>query len=225
MRKKKNGIELLPPHPQAVKVSKEQAAGSEIATAIRLFFRQEDLVSALVLAGAARDILRGIAKSRGAETMWDKTRDIVKEEYQDAYFDVVHASYNFLKHGSRDANQTFDRFTPDDVTGVILQAVHDFRAVFGQVYFEMLVFQWWVMVRNPTFVKAENVESFAAQRALIAWTVTSDMPFAEAVEQAARVIEAADVHPEHLSVSMMRQHFAVNVPRGANTQLEEARCA
>lgn len=218
---KKIKIDQLPPSPNALKVTKKQAAASQIATAVRLFFFEEDLISALVLAGAARDVLRGLAKARGVKTMFESAKDIIREEYQGAFFDIMHDSYNFLKHGSRDPDKTYDRFSPDEVALTIFQACADFKAVFQEVYFEQAIFMGWMICRNPKLLHDEYHPALHA--AQLALNITSDTPFKESIVEFADILRLIDKDPSEvesrLKLKLLRDTYSVEVPHDYVTVL------
>lgn len=209
---KKAKITLEPPSPHALKVTKKQAAACQLATAIRLFFFEEDLVSALVLAGSAREVLRGLARSKGIASPFNEAIDVVKEEYQEAFLDIMNRSYNFMKHASRDPEGTYDRFSPDEVASVIFEACCLFEKIFKQNHLESNLFLQWMLQRNPRIARAEYRVELKRRSSL----ARPEMTFKEAVKECARFLRFADNSPDDAEMlfkaRLLRTTYQVTVP-------------
>ena len=209
---KKIKIVLDPPSPYAMKVTKKQAAACQLATAVRLFFFEEDLISALVLGGSAREVLRGIAVSKGITPPFKASIDVIKEEYQEAFFDVMNRSYNFMKHASRDPENTHDRFSPDEVSFILFEACWLFEKIFKEPSIESNLFLQWMLQRNPQFARNEFRAELERERRL----ASPDMTFSSAVRQCANFLRAADDSPKEAESlfrgKLLRSTYRVAVP-------------
>lgn len=192
MRDRHTKIELLPPRPDAWPVSKRQAVASELSSAIYLFFCDKDFVAAHVLGGAARDVLRDVARKKGIETFWDKSKDVVVDEYQEAFRGLMSADYNFFKHGSRDPDGTYERYHPDLTAFLLWECVYDFSSVYGGRYLETMVFAAWMSLRRPNLIQEAYRKEVLALYANM--RVTPEMSFVDSLVAPADMLSAARQH-------------------------------
>jgi hypothetical protein len=68
-----------------VRLSKPQIATAQLDTAIALYLKGDDLVSAITLAGAAEEILGKLALNAGAKSAFDETLDRLCGMYEAAF--------------------------------------------------------------------------------------------------------------------------------------------
>src|SRR5277367_6470637 len=116
------------------RVTKLEAAKRQLNVAIRLFFAREDSLAIHTLAAAAHGILLAIARKHNPEKAINSILNpenprIVPEKRQE-YADIVRAAQNFLKHGSRDPEQTFE-FKHEPTAYHILDALMLLEAIEG----------------------------------------------------------------------------------------------
>jgi hypothetical protein len=82
--------------PQVFEVTKRSAAGTQLETAIRLWFEEKDRASIHTLAIAASGILNQMCKER--EITSSEINDLIKAQ-PEAFRDIMRSAQNFFKHG------------------------------------------------------------------------------------------------------------------------------
>lgn len=150
-RTQKSRLESLlgPLGDKALRLTKEQVAERELNAAIRLFFSEGDPVAVHVLARAACDVLTPIGRTRGLPTSDTSVANVVKDEYVEAFKELMKAPYNFMKHGARDADATIESFNPSVNDMHIFFGVADFGIIFNRYSREMVLFLSWIREARP----------------------------------------------------------------------------
>ncbi len=143
---------------EALEITRRFAARSQIETSIDLFLRHSDYVSAHVLAWAAVEMLRGVAKAQGKETFHERMEDYIKEEHLKEWRDILKNHYNFAKHADRDPERILDDFRPELTSWVIFAGCLDYPKIYSQRTWPMLVFQSWFLCRNPKLANGQLAE-------------------------------------------------------------------
>lgn len=162
MRDKADKLKLKPPGEAAWTITKRQVVCSELARAIRLFICDHDMISAHVLAGAAREIISVAATVTGKPTMRDAMAERIKDEHREAFLGVMNLNYNFMKHGKRDLNAENEHYQPRSTEMLILEACADFYSVYGVDYMEPKLFHIWMVLRYPDMFLPDHVAAMKA---------------------------------------------------------------
>jgi hypothetical protein len=132
---------------RALPLTRQEVAKREIDTAIRLFVAGGDEVSIHVLGFAALGVLETEAKKTGRECSMMMARDHAKEEYADAFMDVLRDPSNYMKHGGADG--TYERFNPAANELVLLFATADYQKLFGKVTQVMVAYLAFAAQKRP----------------------------------------------------------------------------
>ncbi|PIZ76619.1 hypothetical protein COY05_00565 [Candidatus Peregrinibacteria bacterium CG_4_10_14_0_2_um_filter_38_24] len=96
-----------------MRVSKLEAAKTQIETSIRLYFSDGDTVSTHTLTGAANQILRDIGKHRGIDSMKESFLKMTKPEKVKEMKALLNSTQSFFKHADNDPEGTID-FNPEE---------------------------------------------------------------------------------------------------------------
>lgn len=92
-------------------VSKLDAASAQVDTSIKLWFSDQDPISAHTLACSAYQIVHDINRQVGWEDLlYDSL--VVKDEYRRMWVNTIKGPYNFFKHADKDMSETI-QFDPD----------------------------------------------------------------------------------------------------------------
>jgi hypothetical protein len=146
MRKKP---ELSPPGPDDVVLSLQQACKTEIDGAVDLFIRHQNLAGAHVLASAAHEIIRGVAKREGVLLPNDMPRllsSLDKKKLEAVLYALNHP-YNALKHTNGDRNSIV-HFNPEFFEITLLMACVDYQVLFRDLSVNMMLYKAWVIPRH-----------------------------------------------------------------------------
>lgn len=132
-------------------VTKLQAAKNQLATAIRLYFDDDDPISIHTLATAAGEIIDRLCESRGLPSMRD---DLLKNIVADRRKEVVTAlnnARNFFKHasGRSGPEEVLRDFSDERNLFAILMAADGLRLL-GEKIPESRIFSNWLSVVEPS---------------------------------------------------------------------------
>jgi hypothetical protein len=130
-------------------VTKIEAAQSQLNTAIRLFFGNEDPISAHTLAGAASVIFADLIKKEKPEKAWEKHAQDVNKISPGQYYKIARKAQNFLKHAQSDSDKSLD-FDGKDTETLMMFAVMNCAELLGTLSMEMSVFQLWYLASRVT---------------------------------------------------------------------------
>jgi len=157
--------------PPKEKISKFDAATSQLETAIKLFFEGRDILSAYTLCCAADGILEGLWKekrealliSRGLypaapppsqqsiRELWD---DYVIPEHKSEAFMIINRTQNFLKHADRDPNDTHE-YAPFEETSLrLFFTCRNHCLISGEESGAISTFIRWFAVFYPNLLNA-----------------------------------------------------------------------
>jgi hypothetical protein len=134
---------------------REQVIYDEVFAAIDLYWSRGSIIAANLLAWAAIDQLKSVAKAIGNKTLDDEILDgKTKVEIND-WYRMAKSSYNQSKHADRDT------FRPLVLLGevvelAILQATIDFNMCYDKLKVPNILFQSWMFVRSPSLVKSSH---------------------------------------------------------------------
>lgn len=143
-------------------ISKRQVVCSELSRAIRLFICDKDMISAHVLAGAAREIIGVAAAATGKPTIRQMMKDRIKPEFQAGFIGTLDLNYNFMKHGKRDIEAENEHYTPRATEMLIFECCADFYSVYQEDFLETKLFNMWIVLRYPDLFDADYANAVAA---------------------------------------------------------------
>lgn len=131
-------------------ITKPNAAGCQLETAIRLYFEGVDDVSVCVLLHSSWSILKDLLKHKKQET----TRDWMAKEYAKQsgddpakFFKIADQDWNFFKHARQDPNKAL-HFNDEYLHKALVYAIHDFAQI-SKPSFIMGVYQYWCCAKHP----------------------------------------------------------------------------
>ena len=147
---------------ELIKMIRRTAVRGQLDTAIEFVFLGGDPVSAHVLASAASEVLRGLAKHHGHEPFDAIIEKRIRRENRTIRHDSVNRHYNFFKHADRDAATDAISFNPETTIFEILAGLEDYATIFKQLSVPMAIFRGYFLKTYPDlFVKnyLKQVES------------------------------------------------------------------
>ena len=139
-----------------IKISKIDAAKSQILTAIHLFFEERDPVSIHTLIGAGMEIVHDHITDKGL--VWDKNLILhpdtiyIKDEYRKEWQDRIRKDKNFFKHADRDIKKgiTETEFDPKINEFYIMEAIRALGVIQPDFWPpEFKAFTMWFIKKNP----------------------------------------------------------------------------
>ena len=136
-------------------ISKIEAAKRQLETAITLYFQNADPVSIHTLVAAAHEILHGICKVRGLESLLkDVVKQSIRKEKQNEYNDIIREAENFFKHGRRDPDASFE-FRPVTTEIFIFDACFMYESLTMKTPKPLFIFKFWFLIKNPYMIAEE----------------------------------------------------------------------
>lgn len=141
-----------------VTLSRQRVAREEIDQAIDILFAEGSSIAVNVLAWAANDVLRGVARKHGSETFHDTLEKFVPDDQKKLWRDAIRESYWFMKHSDRDPDRTIDFYEESSVVSLFL-AVTDYRTVYGKYTLPMTVFISWFGANHSDLLKGNSDHS------------------------------------------------------------------
>jgi hypothetical protein len=138
-------------------ITKLDAAGRQLETAITLWFHDADPVSVHTLAMAAHGIFRALNKKRGGNPMLGDPSPRIRPGFEKEYADVVAKSANFFKHGAKDPLAT-DDFAPESNQAMILDACQAYRLYAQEERPLMKTFTIYLTFHLPQVFEQEFLE-------------------------------------------------------------------
>ena len=137
---------------ETIKISKIDAARSQIDTAVYLYFDYGDPVSIHTLATASFEILRDLDKhGSNTGTFYDYLAQSIQPDYYKVAIETLREAQNFFKHANRDPKATLE-FSLAEPEIFLLGACDKFRSVAGHRTGEMGLFITWFRMQNPGMV-------------------------------------------------------------------------
>jgi len=148
-------------------VTKLDAAQSQLRTAIRMWFYDEDFVSSHTLAFAAYEIIHAVSKAKNpkrGDLLLDSSQ--VKPEKRKEFNQVFREAANFFKHADRDPDETIE-FSPGLTELFIYFAIKGLGLCGVTLARELDIFMWWLQVRTPEAMISKNVQEMLIESGLI----------------------------------------------------------
>jgi hypothetical protein len=155
--------------PEAITVTKRQAAETLIETAIKLYFEHRDLISAYTLASAALGVLDGIWKNEKQQHLERRAKAgrTLRFNLSDEWgarlnpdvpkgFSWLTKHQNFFKHANTDHDQTILFKDAEHTALQIWMAINDFTLIYDESTLAMSIFFSWFAVQRPEFLGEGN---------------------------------------------------------------------
>ena len=139
-------------------IKKLDAARSQLQTAIRLWFADDDPISIHTLACAACQILHDIHVHRGGMSLLFNSI-FVKGHRHAEWNHVVRAHMNFFKHADRDPGATID-FDPPLTEPFLSLSLFILENLGAQLTLEESAFQFWCIIHNPDWLDDRGQDRF-----------------------------------------------------------------
>jgi hypothetical protein len=162
----------MPLPKKTIKVTKFDAARSQLKTAIALWFSEGDPVSILALAHGAHEILHRIYRNRGfSDLLYDAK--IIKEEYRADFVRALKAAPSFIKHLNQSTHEGEDteiEFPYWTCMLFIQFSIYAIQKITGELSDEETAFWVWCAIQEPhLFLKAE-IDNFIPVSAIQTFT-------------------------------------------------------
>ena len=153
-------------------ITKLAAAHSQLATAIRMYFQDDDLASIHTLACAAREIYEKHCRAKGLDRMFEYVASANPERSQKDLWDILNGPRNFLKHPSADLDLSASLELDDGMNATTLfYACHDCAMLCeGTAPAEVQAFNMWFMATQ--FPEAPGPDDPDAARA---WEIQAQL--------------------------------------------------
>jgi hypothetical protein len=166
---------------QRLQINKLDVALRQLRTSIRLWFYDDDPVSAHSLAYAAYTVIDDVTKARNPNRpglLFDSpylTRDERK------LFNIVYRkAANFFKHADRDPLDKLN-FSPDQTRIFLCFAIYALELTGERLANELLIFQAWLVINNPG-LRSEEGRKIFTESFLIKYADLRTMPKQEFFE-------------------------------------------
>lgn len=132
------------------KVTKLEAARCQLATAIRLYFDDNDPISVHTLARAAAEIIDRLCEANGTPSQRKVMLDSIVPDRKKEVIDALNKAGNFFKHAATSKpHETLDNFSDEQNIFLILMAVDGLRWL-GDELPEARVFAAWIAIVEPS---------------------------------------------------------------------------
>jgi hypothetical protein len=141
--------DLVAIHVLLMNITKLDAAKSQLATAIRLYFEDCDPVSVHTLALAASEIIDRLCVSKGTPAMRSSFLEAIIPGRRKEFADSLNKARNFFKHASSSKpNEILEDFSDEqNLIGIIMAA--DGLRLLGVEMLDARIFTAWVSVMEP----------------------------------------------------------------------------
>jgi hypothetical protein len=136
-------------------ISKLDAARRQSESAIRLFSFHGDPVAIHTLAGAARTLLRELARAEGHEAGLDAVvQETIRPEKVEEVNGLFVQAQNFFKHADRDHDQLFD-FNPTTTEFLLWDICLLYETLTSHRLPILTVFRTWFYLAHPHLLSPE----------------------------------------------------------------------
>lgn len=153
---------------QGKNITREDAAISQLETAIKLYFESRDLISAHTLASASANLLKDmyekeknhilrkqIENGRKENLLWgtaDYVKFKVKDEFHKDFFNLLNKAQNFFKHADKDPAE-FIEVKEDETLFKIFFACWDYMLIYEHPTPAINTFLAWIGAYKPDIIK------------------------------------------------------------------------
>src|SRR5207244_4253470 len=118
-------------------------------TSIRLWFYDDDPVSAHSLAYAAYTVIDDVTRARNPDRpglLFDSP--YLTQDERELINKVFRKAANFFKHGDRDPHDEL-KFSPDETRIFLCFAIYALELTGERLAHELLIFQAWLIINKP----------------------------------------------------------------------------
>ena len=144
-----------------MQISKLDGAHRQLETAIRLFFAEGDPVAIHTLTGAARGLLRDLARAGGRDTELEGLLiEGVRPEHRKEVRGILVEAQNFFKHADRDAMETLD-FNPATTEYLLWDCCQTYERLTGQKLPLLGLMKVWFALSHRDLLSDEMQAEFA----------------------------------------------------------------
>jgi len=140
------------------RITKLEAARRELATAIRLYFEDGDIVSIHTLAAASHQVIHDVNTQRGKVTMLFDS-EVIKDEFRAKAVGLLRQDSNFLKHADRDPDGILD-LAPEKSESLVVFSLLGLGSLDIPLSDLESAFLAWFSLRHPEFLTAEGRKHF-----------------------------------------------------------------
>lgn len=151
------------PERTGYEITKQDVASSQLSTAVWLWANDWDPVSVHVLASAAAEVVGVLRRTNTELPVQSEILTSLASEFDERFESYLRTSFNFMKHGARDAASTL-RFNPNESEWVIYHACVDYLAAFGVAPPEALLFLVYMTDEWPWLVRQGATDPVRALR-------------------------------------------------------------
>lgn len=152
----------MPLPKRTIKVTKLDAARSQLKTAITLWFDDGDPVSILALAHGAHEILHRIYRNRGLSDLLYDARTIT-EQYRKDFVRMLKAAPSFIKHLNQSPHEGEDtaiEFPLGACKLFIFFSIYALKKIADELSDEEIAFWVWCAIQDPhLFLKKDILTS------------------------------------------------------------------
>jgi hypothetical protein len=158
----------MPLPKKTIRVTKIDAARSQLKTAITLWFDDGDPVSILALAHGAHEILHRIYRNRGfSDLLYDAK--IIKEEYRPEFARALKAAPSFIKHFNQSQHEEEDtaiEFPYWECMLFIYFSVYAISKITNELSDEETAFWAWCSIQESQLFLQTDIDKFLPVGAL-----------------------------------------------------------
>lgn len=157
-----------------ITITRRQTAREEADLAIHLLYTNGSLISANLLAWASIEVTSGVASHLGIKTMGELMAENVRTDKRKEWFTILKSHYNFAKHADKDPTATVD-LSSDIVEFIAFEAVMDYREVYKQMTFPMLLHGTYMFAKFPDIISETGLNIVGAGAALLGESPTIEI--------------------------------------------------
>ncbi len=145
--------------PPMIKVTKFNAARSQLRTAIELWFSEADQVSICALAYASHEIIHRIYRLQGhSDLLFDSI--IIKDEHRGDFAKHIKDAPNFFKHANNETNQDDEIEFSAGLSGLLIMvSIVGIIRMSKKLNHSESAFMYWLRIHNPSWFSASVGES------------------------------------------------------------------
>ncbi len=156
----KNTLVIGNPDGPLRKILRSEAVKQQLDAAIRLFFLEDDFVSAITLAGAAERVLSDMQPRDGllgvdAFSIRSLCNLYIEDNYSKQAADAFRKPYDLFRHADKSPQETFI-INEDYVDFYIFISVMAFQFLFEKLSPSMRVFTSYTFMRKPQWLKPNS---------------------------------------------------------------------
>lgn len=133
---------------ECFKISKLDAARSQLETAIMLYFNEADPVSIHTLAAASYEILQDLSSNTKRPTFLDQSLAILPQDLRKKIRDEARKPQNFFKHARKDVEASIE-FVPGLTEWTLIDATAKYIDLADNDSLMLRVYVTWFTARYP----------------------------------------------------------------------------